>query len=128
MPVTVADGIWLGQAERGRTGEYSQRRWRGVPLRNGEQQVIVPQPVGLEVGDELADQLSAELEATVLLVLRVWLDEETRARSSFRSGVPAKGLGTGSAAGSMEVHRSARAMSVRAARCSEIAPVSGASE
>jgi hypothetical protein len=50
------------------------------------------------------------------------------ARASFRSGVPAYGLGADSAAGSAEVHRSARAMSVRAMRCSETASASDASE
>jgi len=50
------------------------------------------------------------------------------ARSSLRSGVPAKGLAAGAAAGSAEVHRSARAMSVRAVRWREMASVSGASE
>jgi hypothetical protein len=50
------------------------------------------------------------------------------ARSSLRSGVPANGLGTGTAAGSTAVHRSARAISVRAVRWSAIASASGASE
>ncbi|HET9974429.1 MAG TPA: alpha/beta fold hydrolase [Streptosporangiaceae bacterium] len=42
--------------------------------------------------------------------------------------VPAYGLGAGSAAGSAQAHRSARARSVRAVRCSETASTSAASE
>jgi hypothetical protein len=50
------------------------------------------------------------------------------ARSSFRSGVSAKGLAAGTAAGSADVQRSARAVSVRAMCCSARASASGASE
>src|SRR6185312_10874397 len=74
VPVLVASLVGLGESEGAWLGNYAKRDRRSCPPR--EQEGIRAEAAGGDVGLELDDDLRAELEPPVLLVLGVMLDEE----------------------------------------------------
>jgi hypothetical protein len=76
VPVAALSGVWFGQAEGCRVGKHAQpARWH-LLRGHGEQQVLVAKATVVNMCTQLGDELLAQLEAAVLLVLWIGLYEK----------------------------------------------------
>src|ERR1035441_6821666 len=74
VPVLAASLVGLGEPEGARLGDHAKRNWRNCSPR--EQESIRAEAASLDVGPQFGDDLQAELDPPVLLVLGVVLNQE----------------------------------------------------